>query len=74
MARKTRTSTAVEGRWNGAHYDQVLFRCKKGGKALMKDIAAQKGMAFAEYMRTLVIQDAQKSGRNDVVEFFGGGD
>lgn len=73
MARKTRTSTAVKNRWNNAHYDQVMFRCKKGGKALMKDIAAQKGMAFAEYMRTLVIQDAQKSGRNDVVEFFGGG-
>lgn len=73
MARKTYTSAAVKNRWNKKHYDQVMFRCKIGGKELMKQLAEESDMTFAEYMRTLVIQDAQKRGRNDVVEFFGGG-
>lgn len=73
MVRKTYTSSAVKNRWNKKHYDQIMFRCKIGGKELMQQLAAESGMTFAEYMRTLVIQDAQKRGKNDVVEFFGGG-
>lgn len=73
MARKTYTSAAVKDRWNKKHYDRMAFHCKKGGGELMKELATENGQTFAEYMRTLVIQDAQKRGRNDVVEFFGGG-
>ena len=71
--RRTHTSTEVKNRWNKKHYDQIAYHCKIGGKEYIKQLAAASGKSMADYLRTLVIQDAQKKGRNDIVEFFGGG-
>lgn len=71
--RKTHTSAAVKDRWNKAHYDQVTFRCKIGGKEMIKDLAEENGQTLAEYIRRLILQDAQIRGKTDVVELLGGG-
>lgn len=71
--RKTYTSSAVKERYNKKHYDRISFHCPKGGREILKIAADAAGMTKAEYIRSLIIQDAQRRGLSDVVEVFGGG-
>ena len=71
--RKTYTSSAVKERYNKKHYDRITFHCPKGANEMLKKAASVAGMTKSAYIRTLVIQDAQKRGLTDVVEVFGGG-
>lgn len=73
MARKTYTSPEVKDRWNKKHYDQLAFRCRKGGKDVIAAMAALRGMSMAEYIRHLVIKDAKDAGKGDISAYLGGG-
>ena len=71
--RKTHTSTAVKNRWNKKHYDVVSFSVTKGAREEIKQLAEILGMSMAEYIRHLIISDAEKNGKNDVIPSLRGG-
>lgn len=71
--RKTYTSSAVKERYNKKHYDRISFHCPKGGSEILKQAAEAAGMTKAAYIRSLIIQDAQRRGLSDVADIFGGG-
>ena len=73
MARKTYTSSAVKERYNRKHYDRIAFHCPKGGNEVLKEAAKIVGMTKSEYLRSLILKDAQERGLTDVVKVFGGG-
>ena len=66
-------------RWNGEHYDMVSFRCGKGGRQMIKQIATMQGMSLAEYMRHLIIADVatrtdtESGAKADISAILGGG-
>lgn len=71
--RKTVTSCEVKDRWNRNHYDKITFRCGKGGAAAVKAMAAFHGLSMAEYIRHLIIADAENEGKHDISAIIGGG-
>lgn len=70
---KTYTSNEVKDRWNREHYDKITFRTGNGGAAAIKAMAAYHGMSMAEYLRHLVIKDAEAEGKPDISAILGGG-
>lgn len=70
---KTYTSNEVKDRWNRAHYDKVTFRTGNGGRAAIQAMAAYHGMSMAEYLRHLVIADAQQAEKPEISAILGGG-
>lgn len=70
---KTHTSTEVKDRWNKKSYDTLTFRCRKGGREIIKAMAELRGLSLAEYLRHLVIQDAKNAEKGDISAFLGGG-
>lgn len=73
MSRKTYTSCEVKDRWNRNHYDQIMFRTGNGGAAAIKAMAAYHGLSMAEYLRHLVIKDAETEGKPEISAILGGG-
>lgn len=73
MSRRTKTSCEVKDRWNREHYDSVQFRTGNGGREAIRAMAAYRGMSMAEYLRHLVIADAQNAGKGDISAILGGG-
>ncbi len=73
MSRKTYTSSEVKDRWNRSHYDQVIFRVGKGGRAAIAAAAALNGKSVAEYIRSLIIADCKAHGIDDISATLGGG-
>lgn len=71
--RKTVTSCEVKDRWNRKHYDQIMFRTGKGGAEAVKAMAAFHGLSVAEYIRHLIIADAENEGKHDISAIIGGG-
>lgn len=69
----SKTSYECKDRWNREHYDQIAFRTGIGGKEAVKHMAAQRGMSVAEYLRHLVIADAQNLGKYEISAILGGG-
>lgn len=54
--------TACKERYNAAHYDQIKFRTPKGSRAIIQELAAASGQSMAEYIRMLVVKDADTKG------------
>lgn len=73
MSRRTTTSCEVKDRWNRDHYDQILIRTGIGGREAVQAMAALHGLSVAEYIRHLVIQDANAAGKPDISAILGGG-
>ena len=73
MSRKTFTSCEVKDRWNRNHYDKITFRTGKGGAQAIKAMAEWHGLSMAEYLRHLVIADAQQSEKHEISAILGGG-
>lgn len=73
MSRKTYTAPEVKDAWNREHYDQLLIRVRKGSREAVQQLAAERGMSTAEYIRHLIITDAQKRGNVDISATLGGG-
>lgn len=56
------------------NYDQICIRVGKGQRDFIADLAAAECRTVANYIKHLIIQDAQKKGKNpDVSAFLGGG-
>ena len=70
---KTYTSSEVKDRWNAQHYDQILFRTGKGGKQAIQAMAAHHGLSVAEYIRHLIITDAESEEMPEISAILGGG-
>ena len=70
---KTTTSSEVKDRYNAKAYDQIIFRCGKGGREAIKAIAATRGMSLAEYLRHLIIEDCKNHGNDGISPILGGG-
>lgn len=73
MARRTTTSSAVKDRWNRNHYDQITFRTAIGGREAIQLMAELHGLSMAEYIRQLVIKDAESHGKPGISGILGGG-
>lgn len=57
------------------NYDQICIRVGKGQRDFIADLAAQDCRTVANYIKHLIIQDAQKKGKNpDISAFLGGGE
>ena len=57
------------------NYDQICIRVGKGQRDFVADLAAQDCRTVANYIKHLIIQDAQKKGKNpDISVFLGGGE
>ena len=69
----TSRRTAAKQKYNEAHYDQVKIHVAKGGRTVIQQLTAASGQSMAEYIKTLVIRDADRHGI-DVREVLGGGD
>lgn len=70
---KTYTSSEVKDRWNAKHYDQILFRTGKGGKQAIQAMADHHGLSMAEYIRHLIIADAESEEMPEISAILGGG-
>lgn len=68
----TAQRTAAKQRYNEKHYDQIKFYSPKGSRDIIQQLAAASGQSMAEYIRTLVIRDADRHGI-DVRAALGGG-
>ena len=56
------------------NYDQICIRVGKGQRDFIADLAAQDCRTVANYIKHLIIQDAQKKGKKpDISAFLGGG-
>ena len=64
--------TEAKQRYNETHYDQIKFYSPKGSREIIQQLAAASGQSMAEYIRTLVIRDADRHGI-DVRAALGGG-
>lgn len=73
MSRRPFTSCEVKDRWNREHYDKITFRTGNGGAAAIKAMAEYHGMSMSEYLRHLVIADAQQSEKPEISAILGGG-
>lgn len=69
---RTSARTAAKAKYNDKHYDQVKFWTPKGGRQIIQQLAAAAGLSTAEYIRVLVIRDADRRGI-DVRAALGGG-
>lgn len=57
------------------NYDQICIRVGKGQRDFIADLAAAECRTVANYIKHLIIQDAQKKGKNpDISAFLGGGE
>lgn len=57
------------------NYDQICIRVGKGQRDYIAELAAQDCRTVANYIKHLIIQDAQKKGKNpDISAFLGGGE
>lgn len=68
----TTKRTEAKQRYNETHYDQIKFYSPKGSREIIQQLAAASGQSMAEYIRTLVIRDADRHGI-DVRAALGGG-
>lgn len=68
----TASRTNAKQRYNERHYDQIKFYSPKGSRDIIQQLAAASGQSMAEYIRTLVIRDADRHGI-DVRTALGGG-
>lgn len=68
----TEARTQAKQRYNERHYDQLKIWTPKGGRAVIAQLAAASGLSTAEYIRQLVIRDADHKGI-DVRDALGGG-
>lgn len=73
MSRKTHTSCEVKDRWNRNHYDSILIRTGKGGRAAIQAMADYHGLSVAAYVRHLIIADAETHGKGGISAILGGG-
>lgn len=64
--------TAAKQKYNTVHYDQIKFYSPKGSREIIQQLAAASGQSMADYIRTLVIRDADRHGI-DVRSALGGG-
>lgn len=64
--------TAAKARYNAKHYDQLKIWTPKGGRVIISQMAAAAGLSVAEYIRTLIIKDADSKGI-DIRSALGGG-
>ena len=71
--RKTKTSCDVKDRYNRKHYEQVILRTAKGGRAAIQQLAELHGLSVSAYMRHLVIADGERNGIADISATLGGG-
>ena len=69
---RTSARTEAKQRYNEKHYDQIKFYSPKGSRDIIQQLAAASGQSMAEYIRTLVIRDADRHGI-DVRAALGGG-
>ena len=69
---RTSRRTAAKAKYNETHYDQLKIHVAKGGRCVIQQLAAASGQSMADYIRTLVIRDADRHGI-DVREALGGG-
>lgn len=69
---RTSARTAAKAKYNAKHYDQIKIWTPKGGRDIIQQLAAASGLSMAEYIRSLVIRDADKHGV-DVRSALGGG-
>lgn len=69
---RTSARTEAKQRYNEQHYDQIKFYSPKGSRDIIQQLAAASGQSMAEYIRTLVIRDADRHGI-DVRAALGGG-
>ena len=70
------TATEAKKRYNTKTYDHITTYVNKGGKDLINLCAQEQGKTVAQYIRDLIIQDAQKQGYNDAeqqIDLGGGG-
>lgn len=70
----TSARTEAKQRYNEKHYDQLKVWTPKGGREIIKQLAAAAGLSTAEYIRSLVIRDAAARGIDVRAELGGGGD
>lgn len=69
---RTSARTAAKAKYNSKHYDQIKFWSPKGSRDIIQQLAAASGLSMAEYIRSLVIRDADRHGI-DVRAALGGG-
>ena len=69
---RTSARTAAKAKYNAKHYDQLKIWTPKGGRDIIRQLAEANGLSIAEYIRTLVIRDADRHGV-DVRAALGGG-
>lgn len=70
---KTHTSSQVKARYNRKHYDTVSFRAGKGSNEAISMLAELRGMSKAEYLRHLIIADAESAAKPEISAILGGG-
>lgn len=61
-------ATEAKKRYNRREYDYITTYINKDGKELVKECAEAWGMTVAEYIRELLIHDAQEQGHSDAVQ------
>ena len=71
--RRTKTSCEVKDRYNRRHYEQVILRTAKGGRAAIQQLAELHGLSVSAYIRHLVIADGERNGIADISAALGGG-
>lgn len=55
-------------------YDMICVRLGKGQRKIVQEIASEEHRSVSNYMKHLIIKDAQKKGKNiDISAFIGGG-
>lgn len=64
--------TRQKAKYNAENYDQVKIWVRKGGRDVISYMAAAAGQSTADYIRTLIIRDAERRGL-DVRAALGGG-
>lgn len=64
--------TAAKMRYNERNYDQINIRMRKGARELINELALDRGMSAAEFVRHCIITECSRQGL-DVHEALGGG-
>ena len=61
-------STRAKAKWNRNHYDQLKVVIPKGSREVIKEMAISRNMSVSEYIRYLISQDAERTGKEEVKE------
>lgn len=70
----TKDKYAKNTEYQSKNYDQICIRVGKGQRDFIAELAAQDCRTVANYIKHLIIQDAQKKGKKpDISAFLGGG-